>query len=45
VAARSAVPVTGPGPDAAETTARDPRRCLVLAVIAAAQLMVVLDLT
>ncbi|MBO2456312.1 MFS transporter [Actinomadura violacea] len=37
---------TGPGSGtAAGTQARDPRRWLVLAVIAAAQLMVVLDLT
>lgn len=43
--ARSAVPVAGPGAGAAGTTDLDPRRWLVLAVIAAAQLMVVLDLT
>jgi MFS family permease len=41
VAARSAVPASGPGPEAPG----DPRRWLILAVIAAAQLMVVLDLT
>ncbi|MCO5999571.1 MFS transporter [Actinoallomurus rhizosphaericola] len=45
MAARNAVPVPGPGPEAAGTTAADPRRWLILAVIAAAQLMVVLDLT
>jgi EmrB/QacA subfamily drug resistance transporter len=45
VAVRSAVPAAGPGPEAAGTTAPDPRRWLILAVIAAAQLMVVLDLT
>ncbi|MFD0533709.1 hypothetical protein ACFQY7_07835 [Actinomadura luteofluorescens] len=43
MSARSSAPVAGP---AAEVTTRpDPRRWLVLAVIAAAQLMVVLDLT
>src|SRR3954471_17943646 len=41
VAARSAVPASAPGPEAAG----DPRRWLILAVIAVAQLMVVLDLT
>ncbi|GAA4517176.1 MFS transporter [Actinoallomurus oryzae] len=45
MAARSALPATGPGPEAAGTAAGDPRRWLILAVIAAAQLMVVLDLT
>ncbi|MDL4814905.1 MFS transporter [Actinomadura opuntiae] len=45
MATRSAVPVAGPGSEAAGTTALDPRRWLILAVIAAAQLMVVLDLT
>ncbi|MFB4301391.1 MFS transporter [Actinomadura sp. NTSP31] len=45
MATRSAVPAAGPGSEAAGTVARDPRRWLILAVIAAAQLMVVLDLT
>src|SRR5262249_40016535 len=45
VAAQSAALVAGPGQGAAEATVADPRRWLILAVIAAAQLMVVLDLT
>nr|WP_245687136.1 MFS transporter [Peterkaempfera griseoplana] len=45
MAAHSAAPATGPGPVAIGTAAADPRRWLVLAVIAVAQLMVVLDLT
>jgi EmrB/QacA subfamily drug resistance transporter len=45
VAAHSAALTAGPGPEVAGATAADPRRWLILAVIAAAQLMVVLDLT
>ncbi|MFU8874970.1 MFS transporter [Micromonospora sp. SL4-19] len=45
MATRSAVPVVGPVPAEDRTTAGDPRRWLILAVIAAAQLMIVLDLT
>ncbi len=45
MAAHSAASAAGPGPEAAGTRAADPKRWLILAVIAAAQLMVVLDLT
>ncbi|WP_422665395.1 MFS transporter [Actinacidiphila cocklensis] len=45
VAAHSTAPAAGTGPGAALTADQDPRRWLILAVIAAAQLMVVLDLT
>ncbi|WP_377273161.1 MFS transporter [Peterkaempfera sp. SMS 1(5)a] len=45
MAAQSTALAAGPGPEPAETAAADPRRWLILAVIAAAQLMVVLDLT
>ncbi|MFC5763166.1 MFS transporter [Actinacidiphila bryophytorum] len=45
VAAHSAAPAAGTGPKPAGAADQDPRRWLVLAVIAAAQLMVVLDLT
>ncbi|GLY89021.1 MFS transporter [Actinoallomurus iriomotensis] len=45
MAAHSAAPAARPRPQAAGATAADPRRWLILAVIAAAQLMVVLDLT
>ncbi|GAA0270436.1 MFS transporter [Actinomadura nitritigenes] len=44
MATPSAAPASGPA-DPAGTTGRDPRRWLILAVIASAQLMVVLDLT
>ena len=44
MAVHTASSAAGPGP-AAGPTAADPRRWLILAVIAAAQLMVVLDLT
>ncbi|MGI5200760.1 MFS transporter [Spirillospora sp. CA-108201] len=43
--ARGAAPVAGPGDGTAGAAGPDPRRWLILAVIAAAQLMVVLDLT
>ncbi|MGI5232918.1 MFS transporter [Actinoallomurus sp. CA-142502] len=45
MAAHSAARAARPRPQAAGATAADPRRWLILAVIAAAQLMVVLDLT
>jgi EmrB/QacA subfamily drug resistance transporter len=45
VAAHSAALTAGPGREAAPATAADPRRWLILAVIAVAQFMVVLDLT
>ncbi|GAA2355571.1 MFS transporter [Dactylosporangium salmoneum] len=45
MAAHTAAPAAGTRPDAAGTAAGDPRRWLILAVIAAAQLMIVLDLT
>ena len=45
MASHSATPATGPGPKTAGATIADPKRWWILAVIAAAQLMVVLDLT
>jgi EmrB/QacA subfamily drug resistance transporter len=45
VAAHSAALAAGPSQGAAGATGADPKRWLILAVIAAAQLMVVLDLT
>jgi EmrB/QacA subfamily drug resistance transporter len=45
MALRSEAPGAGPGPGAAGTTAGDPRRWLILAVICVAYLMGVLDVT
>ncbi|GIH21313.1 MFS transporter [Rugosimonospora africana] len=45
MSAHTAAPGAGPGTGAPGATAADPRRWLILAVVAAAQLMVVLDLT